>query len=820
MAEESNALDVHACYHCGDNCDGKILTFDQKEFCCQGCVSVFKILNQNELADYYCLNEAPGVKMDAPIQSEKFKFLEIESIVQQIIKFKNKDQTQVVLYLPQIHCSSCLWLLEHLSELNAAIIGSQVNFTSKMITISFNHHEMNIRSLVELLASLGYEPLIDIQQPEQTRLETRYNSKTSYLKIGIAGFCFSNIMLISFPEYLGLDTKTNPYLLDFFKWTNLILSLPVIFYSAREFFENAYYSFKQRYLNIDVPIAIAILVTFIRSVYEVVSNTGVGFFDSMTGIVFFMLLGRTLQNRTYSTLSFNKDYQSYFPLAVTKIIDKNHAVVKVQEIEEHDLLFIHKHEVIPTDCILSKGDAAIDYSYITGEALPEKIAIGDIVYAGGKNVGEALEVLVVKPFSDNSFTKLWNNNAFEKQQFEKEAMTTVISKYFSLVVLIISLSTFTYWMFMGASFIAWRAGTAVLIIACPCALLLTASFTNGYLLDLLAKHGIFYKNAQVIEKMAKCKQIAFDKTGTITAVNTKGIVVVQNDLSQEEQSLVLSAMTQSSHPLSVSIVRHFDAKGITVDGLQVEEIKGKGLAFEYQGVLWKIGSRNFIQDVINKSAIAEVLVSADGVLKAVFGMHVQLKEGIATMMDDLAISMQLSLISGDNDGAMSQMQELFPKGSDLKFNCSPEDKLHHIAAMQESGEIVMMVGDGLNDAGALKQSDIGMTVVKNTFSFSPACDVIIEEAQLPFLHQLIKVNKATQRLIWLGFTYSLIFNVIGIAIAIQGALSPLTAAILMPSSSLGIIFISYLGIKFIKNKYFKSVQSHNIAKTDKNHVLA
>lgn len=813
--------DNKVCYHCGDAVNAIEEHFDDKVFCCSGCLSVYKILNQHKLLNYYCLNEKPGFKSEYRNFEERFKFLDIDSIVAQIIKFKNSQQTQVELYLPQIHCSSCLWLLENLNEMHEGVIYTKVNFTSKRIFITFDHNILSLKQLVSILSSIGYEPLIDLYQPEQKRLEKKYNSKSAYLKIGVAGFCFSNIMLISFPEYLGLDPNINPTLNVFFKWVCLLLSLPVIFYSAREFFENSYYSFRQKYINIDVPIALAITVTFIRSLYEVLSGTGAGFFDSMTGIVFFMLLGRTLQNRTYTTLSFNKNIQSYFPLAVSRV-DENGLPksTKVQELKENDILYIHAQEVIPTDCILSKGDALIDYSFITGEAMPESIDKGSIIYAGGRNVGSSIEVLVLKPFSENSFTQLWNNSNKNQEDFEKESKTTLISRYFSYVVILISLAAFVYWQFRDPRN-SWNAATAVLIIACPCALLLTASFTQGYLLEMLARHGIYFKNADVIEKISRASHVAFDKTGTLTDASSTKIINDYCQLDIDQIGITVNAMRQSTHPLSQSLVRYLDSKyKIDLLSLPIEELPGNGLYFKYEGNEWRIGSSEFA--ILKKSSEnkTQVYISINYKLMSIYTFEMSLMPGVNDMVNAINKEHSISLISGDNSATLKQMKMLLPEGSEIIYNCTPEDKYKHIKSLQDNGNKVIMVGDGINDAAALRQSDIGVTLVKDSFSFTPASDVIMEANHISILNKIIELNKGAMKLIWLGFLYSLIFNIIGIYFSVNGDLSPMIAAILMPSSSLGIILIAYIGMRFLSKKYFsKVVQSEVIEKADKNHVL-
>jgi Cu+-exporting ATPase len=580
------------CYHCGDICHSHKLDIADKSFCCNGCRSVYLLLNAHQLDNYYCLNEKPGATM-RKIQPEKFSFLEDKTIASKLLEFSNATQAQVTLHLPQMHCSSCLWLLENLSRIQEGIITSRVNYNTKELTVAYEHAKLDLKTLAQLLTKIGYEPHISLQnlQVEEEKLKVK-KSRTAYYKLGITGFCFANIMLISFPEYLGMEALEQQKLTSYFRLINLCLALPVVFYGASEFFRNAWYSFKQKYINIDAPIALAVSITFLRSVYEVITQTGSGYFDSMSGIVFFMLLGRTLQNRTYSTLSFNRDYKSYFPIAVTTLQKGVSRITKIQEIKEQDVLLLHHQEIIPTDCILSTGKAAIDYSFITGESIIERPQIGDLLYAGGKVAGSAIEVIAVKCFKQNSFTKLWNNRAFGEQISDKETSTTIISKYFSTMVILIAIGAFCYWQWENPQN-AWNALTAVLIVACPCSLLLTTTFTNGYLLDFFSRKGLFIRNAQVIESLSKVDHIAFDKTGTITEAQHSSIIVDKMQLSKEDKKIALSIMSQSLHPLSRAIVAHYNRNQF-LKIQHIKEIPGQGIEAWVNDQHFKIGQYSFV----------------------------------------------------------------------------------------------------------------------------------------------------------------------------------------------------------------------------------
>ena len=274
---------------------------------------VYRLLDANGLCGYYRLNEHPGIPQRVAVRTDKFAFLDDPKMAASLISFSNEDETHVRLYLPQIHCSSCLYLLENLHRLKEGVISSRLDFSAREITVVYDHRRLSLRGVAELLTSLGYEPHISLRELGASKPAAK---RTLVYQLGVAGFCFANIMLLSFPEYLGLD-GSDAVLRRVFRSLNFLLSLPVVLYSAQPFYSSAWKSLRHRFLNIDAPIVLAIFVTFGRSVWELWSGAGAGYFDSLTGIVFFMLAGRVLQDRTYRRLSFDRDYTSYFPMAVT-----------------------------------------------------------------------------------------------------------------------------------------------------------------------------------------------------------------------------------------------------------------------------------------------------------------------------------------------------------------------------------------------------------------------------------------------------------------------------------------------------------------------
>ena len=786
----STATDpIVACYHCGEDCTHTRIKVEEKVFCCDGCKMVYQLLNQNGLCDYYNLNEAPGKNQRIQVRKDKFAFLDDEKIQQQLISFQNKEQVHITFYLPQVHCSSCLYLLENLHQLEKGVISANVNFPRKEVSVVIDPSQTSIRVVAELLTSIGYEPYISLNNLKEHRPRV---SKTMIFQLGVAGFCFGNIMLMSFPEYLGLAEQEKD-LQTVFRSLNFILALPVFFFSALPFYISGWKGIKHNFLNIDAPIALAIIVTFGRSVYEVLTGTGAGYFDSMSGIVFFMLVGRVLQDKTYQQLSFERDYTSYFPVAVSVIKEKKEIPTQLPDILPGDTLLIHNEELIPADGILTRGKALIDYSFVTGESIPVEKEMGEIIYAGGKQVAGNIELLVIKEVTQSYLTRLWSGEQFKKENEEKGiSFVHLLSRYFTAILFTIAILAAGYWFFNDGSKI-WNVVTAVLIVACPCALLLSNTFTNGNILRILGRNKFYLRNAQVIEEIANVDHIVFDKTGTMTSTHFQDVVYEGERLSPAEEELVSILSSQSNHPLSRALVQHFGKSRAEENALtNFEEIPGKGLEGSWNGIRMRIGSKSFVTGSNDKNnPSTQVWVMANEQVKGYFSIRNHYREEIPTLLKTLSSRYTLSVLSGDNAGEEANLRKLLGPQATLLFEQKPEQKLAYIQSLQQKGAKVMMIGDGLNDAGALKQSNAGVALAEDSNNFTPASDAILEAGQLKKFTSLLYLCKANKRIVQAAFIISILYNIVGISFAVQGVLSPLKAAILMPASSISILLITF-----------------------------
>jgi len=783
---------VVECYHCGDNCNSGIVKLDEKSFCCEGCKLVYDLLRDNDLCTYYHLNSFPG---STPTnQPGKFSVLDRDEISNNLVHFSDGDYAHVTFSVPSVHCSSCIWLLENLHRLNKGIRSSTVNFLRKEVTVIYNIHEVKLSAIAELMAHAGYEPHISLQDTV-----VKPKKKADYItitKIGIAGFCFGNSMMLSFPEYFsGGNFYDLDQLRPLFGYINLLLSLPVIFFSASGFFVSAWKSIRFRYLNIDGPIALAILVTFSRSIYEIITGTGAGYIDSMTGIVFFMLVGRYFQNRTYQTLSFERDYKSYFPIGVSiRKKDGSEENQLVSELKEADRVIIRNNELIPADCTLVSEDTFVDYSFITGESKPVQKQAGDFIYAGGRQLGGAIELEVANPVSQSYLTQLWNKDSSASSDGSRKTFVDKVNKWFTGTLLCIAFSSAIYWCFIDPHK-ALNAFTAVLIVACPCGLLLTSSFANGSILRIFGRNRFYLKNSEVIEKLTKTDTIVFDKTGTITtgaSIEFHGLI-----LNQYHTNLILSLASQSSHPLSRKI-SEFLIGGERMNIDRFEELPGQGLKSWVDGHYVVLGSEYFVTGKKNPKPefATNVFVSVNMVPFGYFCFSNEYRPGLRTLSQKLSATFSLKILSGDNDSEKENIKVVF-ENAEMSFNKKPDEKMQYIQALRQQNHSVMMIGDGLNDAGALMQSDIGIAVSDNTNAFFPACDAILDGSSLTKLPQFISLARAGERVIAVTFIFSLLYNLAGLSFAVSGTLSPVVAAILMPLSSISIVLIATLSTGII-----------------------
>lgn len=789
-------VDPLECYHCHDTCADDRLQYDGKVFCCEGCQLVYEILNTNDLCQYYNLDERAGNSLRSRRDARAYAWLDDAEVQTKLLRFSDGRSARVDFYLPGMHCASCIWLLEHLYRLDAGVTRSTVNFLKKQVSIQFRPDQTSLRRLAALLDSLGYPPEINLADVDGTA--PRAVDVSLYYKIGVAGFAVGNIMLLSFPEYLGLDrTQDNRYF-GIFGYLNLILALPVLLYSARDYFIGAWQGFRQRHLNIDIPLALGMVVLYGRSAWEILTGTGAGYLDSFAGLLFFLLLGKWFQQKTFYHLSFERDYKSYFPVAATvRRANGEETAVPIRKLEPGDILVIRNGELAPADGILLKGGARMDYSFVTGEAEPVPLRSGDTVFAGGKQVGEAIEISVTRRVSQSYLTQLWNDEAFKTpHKGHASALADRAGRYFTALILALSSGCLAYWWgYRGELHTAINAATAVLIVACPCAVALAIPFTLGNVLRILGRNRFYLKNIQALEALPDTDAVVLDKTGTLTHVGEGDSAFIPDNgkpLSFVEKSLVRSIALQSGHPAS----RRIAASWPDLAPLEVtdyEEVTGKGISARIEGHTVRLGSAAYISGEANHGREG-VFLEIDGATRGYFLLNNTFREGLENVLRDFRRrNLPVWLLSGDNEREAAALAPFFAEKDALHFHQSPQDKLDFVKNLRGGGRKVLMLGDGLNDAGALRQSDVGIVVTENTNNFTPACDAILHAGEFARLPQFFAFARAGVRLVNWSFAVAAVYNIAGLIYALSGLITPVIAAILMPVSSITIILFGTLG---------------------------
>ena len=792
-AGKTAATTATLCFHCRQTGPAAGPYIGDKYFCCEGCKTVYEILSANDLCDFYLIDKKAGKKAAEAKSARVYAYLDDPEVAEKLLEFNDGHTAQITFYLPQMHCAGCIWLLEHLYKLDEGLSSSRVNFLKKTATLQFDTAQTSLSKIAALLSSIGYAPEINLGDVDGAKPPGL--SRNLAYQIGIAGFAFGNIMLLSFPEYVGMSREADPWFSWIFGCLSLVLALPVLLYSAKDYYISAWSGLRTRHLNIDVPLVLAFSSLFGRSVYEILSRTGAGYLDSFAGLVLLMLTGKWFQQSTWNRLSFERDYKSYFPVAATVKNGAEERSAPVNRLVPGDIIVVRNQEIIPADGLLVRNAARIDYSFVTGESEPVLVQNGEPVFAGGKQIGERIEIALTRRVAQSRLTQLWNNEAFKPQaKGQVTRLADAAGRYFTALILAFGLGSVIYWWgFRGDAATALNAFTAVMIVACPCIIALSIPFTLGNIQRILGRHRFYLKNIRVVEAFTAIDTVIFDKTGTITNVADPQLHFQGEPLSRADETALRSLARHSAHPLSRQLYESM--RDVPVEEAErFEEIPGLGIRGIVAGKEVMIGSKEFV----SAKAGNGIFVAVNGRVLGYFDVKSQYRTGLDRVLaffrgkghtekNRRPAAGNVWLLSGDRDRDTLNLASFFPDPAAMRFQCSPQEKLDFVKSLQEHGKNVLMLGDGLNDAGALRQSDLGIVIAENTNNFTPACDAILHADEFARLPQFVRLARAGVKIVNRSYAVALTYNMIGVGFAVSGNLSPLVAAILMPMSSVSIV---------------------------------
>lgn len=785
MAETAHPTAL-LCAHCGAPAGKNPIVEGNNSFCCQGCHSVYQILNSNGLCDYYALSEKPGVRRENG-GNNSWTLDELDLMVQHFTLYSDENRTTILLHIPAMHCSSCIWLLEKIHQLDKGILGSRTDFVNKQLKITYNPQHTGFGKIVLLLGSLGYEPSL---MPESDQAAEKKESREILIKLGVAGFCAGNIMMFSFPQYLGLEPGTRDEFGRLFDAANAVFSLPLVFYSAGSYFKAFRQWIGMGSMSVKVPLALGIGALWLRSIYEVASATGAGYFDSLAGLIFFLLIGSWLQNRTFDTLRFGEKARYFFPLVARVKKDGEIKPVRVVNLKTGDRIVVKPNEIIPVDSILMHSDAFIDYAYATGESIPVHKVAGEVIFGGGKNTQGTIELEAIREFDQGKLTEIWKSAETEKKTVARTlSFEAKISRIFIWSTIFISGAAWAFWIGRDTEK-AWFALVAVLMVACPCALALAPPFAYNIVSNALAKAGLFVRKPEVVGILGEAGNLVFDKTGTLTD-ETLSEIKIPDSMSTQMRAVLLALASESNHPYSRMIAAAL--KGIepaAIDGFR--EFAGKGSEAICGTEYTKLGSYQWVtgKPSPEHSGDKKVYFSINNVVAEPITIVNHVRDGLSQALPELkSTGYTMVLASGDSDAEKSEIEKQFPAVfSDLMFNQSPADKVNTVKNLQKNGPVIM-VGDGLNDAGALNAGDAGLVITRDTNNFTPEASAILMADSLKKLPAMLRLAVKANKIVQETFFVSLIYNVIALALAASGQMNPLIAAILMPASS--IVLMTY-----------------------------
>ncbi len=782
---------ITECAHCHQPLTERIYGDNPKIiYCCYGCKVVDELLaGKGRIISHSHLNIA------------KYAFLDEPKIRKAQFTFEDGHHCSVNLRLPQIHCSSCIYLLENLPEIEEGILEVKVHFPKKQAHISFRSDIVQLSQVATLLDYIGYPPDFQTKAGQEKKQRNML-----LIQLGVAGFFFGNTMLLALPEYLHASDGTDAGLRQFFRYLMMAFSLPVVAFSGKDYFINAAKSLRAGVLSIDLPIALGVAVLFLRSAYEVISGLGPGYFDSLTGLLFFLLIGKWYQQKTYENFTFDRDFRSFIPLAANLVLKNgNEKSISVDDLAEGDTIVVRQGEILPADAILESARAQVDYSYITGESIPLTKKRGEKIFAGARLQGGAVQLRLTSTVDQSYLSSLWSKDVFvENSRKKSRGFTDKLSRYFTPLIILVAVASAVVWSFIDVSK-AVTVFTAVLIVACPCALALAEPFASGSMMRRFGQNGFYLKNADVLNRLAKINHIVFDKTGTLTQQEAIRVDWNGKPLRDTEKLAIASVAKNAQHPLAKPLLEFLQIhQADASEAVNFIEASGQGVTAEFNGEYYRMGKASFVGLEKDKSQATSVYVEKNGGMLGYFCFHQQVRKELKAVLTSLGDDFKLSLLSGDNDAEYHRFQQIFGRRASLQFNQSPHQKLRYMENLQSSGEKVLMIGDGLNDAGALQQSEVGISLCEKNVNFFPASDALLIADSFGKLGEFIRLSHRNRKVIYYAFGLSLLYNLVGIGFAVTGVLSPLVCAILMPVSSVSVVIFTTLANRWSDGNYWKN----------------
>jgi len=781
------------CSHCHLEFSKDVMIEDNEHyFCCNGCQGVFHLLSDEGLDSFY--DKTADVKLSPPTeQYEDSANFNAPAFYDKFVKVNGDGFSEVSLIIEGIHCSACIWLNEKALDKMDGIIEANINFTNNKANIQWVDSVVKLSQIIDMIRAIGYNAYpydASLQEVHANRERKDY-----YLRMAVAIFASMNIMWIAVAQYAGFFSGMTQELKTILNIAEGILATPVLFYSGWVFFRGSYYGIKNRVVNMDLLVATGASLTYIYSLYITIIEYGEAYFDSVSMIITFVLIGKFLEVISKKNAADTLDIiGKHLPSEVNIVRDEKIISVKLEDVSIGDTIVVSSGEKILFDGLIVKGDGSFDESSLTGESEPIYKQEGENVISGTISIDADIHFNATRDFEHSTLSNLVSllESAINKKP-KIEQLANKLSEHFSTVVLLLSIATFFVWWLWPHSFEeSLMVSISVIVIACPCALGLATPVATLVGLNLGAKKGILFKEAAQLETMAKVDVLLVDKTGTLTV--GKPEVVKETLYKSFDIRLLYSLVKSSNHPISKGIFNYLNQKDNVSNEIVFDEftqISARGIVAKYNSHVVIGGNLQLMLDNnIKCSFISDETLfffAIDNELVGVYELSDKVKDGAKELVLNLKEKgIETIMLTGDHD---KSAQKIANEIGIENFNSelSPQDKLSFVENLQKEEKVIVMVGDGVNDILALARADIGIVMGSGSDIAVDVSDVVLLNNSLESLLSAFKISNTTFKLIKQNFAISLVYNAITIPLAMSGYVIPLIAALSMSFSSLLVV---------------------------------
>jgi len=789
------------CDHCGLEFDEKVMIKDEVEgttryFCCKGCQGIYHLLRSEGLDDFY--DKLGNNKLEPPknIDDDLHKF-DLEGFKKKYIK-EVDGLCEINLVIEGIHCSACVWLNEKVLHQTEGIIEASINYTNNKAKIVWDPQVLKLSQIIEKIRAIGYngypyDP--KVQEEKANKAKRDY-----YSRLLVAIFATMNIMWIAIAEYTGYFTGMKSDMKNVLNIAEFVLATPTLFYTGWVYFRGAYFGLKNGFINMDVLVATGATLAYIYSIYAMVTGNGEVYFDSVTMIITFVFVGKYLEVLSKKSAVDSLDSMlGSIPTEVLVVKDNEKTLVSVEEIKPGDIIEIKPGDKIVIDGVIISGEGSFDLSSLTGESEPIYKKEGDDLISGSMSLDSVIRYKAVKEYNSSmllSIATMLEESIAKKPHIEK--LADVISGYFSLLILSLSLLTFAFWyLYLGSGFErALIVAISVIVIACPCALGLATPMATLIGIGMASKRGILFKEAGFLESMAKSNVLVLDKTGTIT--EGKPRVIRWEKIEDFDVNILYSLVKSSKHPISKAIVDYVCSNYEDIKEVELKDIKNieaRGIGATLEGIKIFGGNTRLMQEQnirCEKEYENTIFIFAyDGKIKAVIELKDVPKKGAKEAISDIKkMGLKTVMLTGDNEKVARKIANEVGV-EEVYHSLFPKDKADIIEKMHKEGKIVIMAGDGINDALALSLSDVAVSMGSGAEVSVEVSDVILLNDDITSLKDAIKLSKRVYTNIKENLALSAVYNSITIPLAMMGYVIPLVAALSMSLSSLLVVGNSY-----------------------------